>query len=47
MEGYFVNFSGARDLSGIIFQKPGVWLQNFGPQVDFPKVQGHFARFPN
>jgi hypothetical protein len=23
-EGYFVEFSGARDLSGIIFQKPEV-----------------------
>jgi hypothetical protein len=24
LEGYFVNFSGARNLSGIIFQEPGV-----------------------
>jgi hypothetical protein len=23
-EGYFVDFSGARDHSGIVFQKPGV-----------------------
>jgi hypothetical protein len=25
-EGYFMDFSGARDLSGIIFQKPRVYL---------------------
>jgi hypothetical protein len=28
-EGYFVDFSRARDLSGIIFQKPRVYLRNF------------------
>jgi hypothetical protein len=39
LEGYFMNFSGTRDFSGIIFKKPGVWLQNSGPRVDFPKVQ--------
>jgi hypothetical protein len=27
LEDYFVNFSKARDLSGIIFQKLGVWFQ--------------------
>jgi hypothetical protein len=26
-----VNFSLARDISGIIFKKPRVWLQNSGP----------------
>jgi hypothetical protein len=28
-EGYFVDFSRARDLSVIIFQKPRVYLRNF------------------
>jgi hypothetical protein len=28
LEGYFVDFSGAKDLSGIIFQKPGTFLQD-------------------
>jgi hypothetical protein len=31
LEGYFVDFSQARDLSGFFFQNPGVWLQNSGP----------------
>jgi hypothetical protein len=39
-----VIFSWARDLSGIIFQKPGVWLQNSGLLVDFSKVQGPFCK---
>jgi hypothetical protein len=44
--GYFVDFSRARDPSGIIFQKLGIWLRNSGPRVGFPKVQGPFARSP-
>jgi hypothetical protein len=39
-----VKFSRARDLSGTIFQKPGVWLQNSRPLVNFPKVQGPFCK---
>jgi hypothetical protein len=33
-----VDFSRAMDLCGIIFQKPGVWLRNSGPQVEYLKV---------
>jgi hypothetical protein len=39
-----VNFSGARDLSRIIFQKARVWLQNSGPRVHFPNVQGPYCK---
>jgi hypothetical protein len=35
-----VNFSRARVLSGVIFQKPGPFYKNHGPRVDYPEVQG-------
>jgi hypothetical protein len=42
-----MNFSRTRDLSEIIFQKPGVWLQNSGHGLISQKSMGLFARFLN
>jgi hypothetical protein len=39
-----MDFSGDRDLSGIIFKKLGVGLGYSGPRVDFPKVQRPFSK---
>jgi hypothetical protein len=38
--GLFCGFFWARDLSRIIFQKLGVWLQNSRARVHYPKVKG-------
>jgi hypothetical protein len=37
-QGYFVDFSGARDLFGIIFQIPGAFMKICGPRVDIQEV---------
>jgi hypothetical protein len=39
-----VNFSEARDLSGIIFQIPGAFMKIGGLRVDTPEVQGPFCK---
>jgi hypothetical protein len=41
-EGYFADFSGAADLFGIIFQRPGVWLWNFWTMGWLAKSLGNF-----
>jgi hypothetical protein len=42
--GLFCIFSGARDLSGNSFKKPGPLCKNHGSRVDYPKVQGPFYK---
>jgi hypothetical protein len=44
--GYFMNFSEARDLSGIIFQILGASLRNYGLQVNFEETEGPLCKIP-
>jgi hypothetical protein len=39
-QGYFLNFSAARDLFRIVFQIPGAFMKIGGLQVDTQEVQG-------
>jgi hypothetical protein len=41
-----MNFSEARDPSGIIFQILGASLQNYGLQVNFKETEGPFCKIP-
>jgi hypothetical protein len=41
-----MNFSEARDPSGIIFQILGASLRNYGLWVNFKKTEGHLCKIP-
>jgi hypothetical protein len=44
--GYFVDFSEARDIFGIIFQFRGASLRSYGLRVNFKETEGPLCKIP-